>query len=272
MIGAIIGDFVGVPYEFDGDRNKKYLARLDFPLFTKKSEFTDDTVMTIAVGEAVMNGRNDPELTRREVAKCMQLWGAKYPYAGYGGRFKDWLKTDPPQPYNSYGNGSAMRVSSVGWLYDTIDDVLEYAEITAAVTHDHPEGIKGAQSVAAAIFLARTGRSKEEIKRYIEENFHYDLNRTIDEIRPGYKFDETCQGSVPESIIAFLESTSFEDAVRRAVSLDGDADTQGAITGSIAEAFYGIPEDLKVQIMEKLPSDMKTVLLRFNKEKFPKSH
>ena len=272
MLGAIIGDYVGIPYEFDSGLNKAYLARLDFPLFTKKSEFTDDTVMTIAVGEAVMNGRNDPELTRREVAKCMQLWGAKYPYAGYGGRFKDWLKTDPPQPYNSYGNGSAMRVSSVGWLYDTIDDVLEYAEITAAVTHDHPEGIKGAQSVAAAIFLARTGRSKEEIKRYIEENFHYDLNRTIDEIRPGYKFDETCQGSVPESIIAFLESTSFEDAVRRAVSLDGDADTQGAIAGSIAEAFYGIPEDLKVEVRGKLPSDMKTVLLRFNKEKFPKSH
>lgn len=272
MIGAIIGDFVGVPYEFDGELNKKYLARLDFPLFTKKSKFTDDTVMTIAVGEAVMNRRNDPNLTKREVVKCMQLWGAKYPDGGYGGRFKDWLKEKHPQPYNSYGNGSAMRVSAVGWLYDTIEDVLEYAEITAAVTHDHPEGIKGAQSVAAAIFLARTGHSKEEIKRYIEENFHYDLNRTIDEIRPGYKFDETCQGSVPESIIAFLESTSFEDAVRRAVSLDGDADTQGAIAGSIAEAFYGIPEDLKVEVKGKLPSDMKTVLLRFNKEKFSKSH
>lgn len=271
MIGAFIGDFVGSPYEFDAGLSKEYLAHLDFPLFSKISRLTDDTVMTIAVGEAVMNGRNDPNLTEREVAKCMQLWGAKYPHAGYGGRFRDWLKTEPPQSYNSYGNGSAMRVSSVGWLYDTIEDVLEYAKITAAVTHNHEEGIKGAQAVAAAIFLARTGHSKEEIKQYIEENFYYDLNRTIDEIRPGYGFDETCQGSVPESIIAFLESTSFEDAVRRAVSLDGDADTQGAIAGSIAEAFYGIPEDLKVQIKGKLPSDMRTVLLRFNKEKFPKS-
>jgi len=267
MIGAIIGDFVGSPYEFDLGENKGYLSHLDFPLLIRNSKFTDDTVMTIAVGEAVMNGRNDPELTRREVAKCMQLWGAKYPYAGYGRRFKKWLKEEPPQPYNSYGNGSAMRVSSVGWLYDTIEDVLQYAEITAAVTHDHSEGIKGAQAVAAAIFLARTKHSKEEIKQYIEENFHYDLERTVDEIRPGYGFDETCQGSVPESIIAFLESTSFEDAVRKAVSLDGDADTQGAITGSIAEAFYGVPEELKVQIRGKLPFDMRTVLLRFNKEK-----
>lgn len=271
MLGAIIGDYVGIPYEFDGELNKKYLARLDFPLFTKKSRFTDDTIMTVAVCEAVMNGRNDPNLTRREVEKCMQHWGAKYPHGGYGGRFSSWLKEKNPKPYNSYGNGSAMRVSAVGWLYDTIEDVLEYAEITAAVTHNHPEGIKGAQSVAAAIFFARTGHSKEEIKQYVEENFHYDLNRTVDEIRPGYGFDETCQGSVPESIIAFLESESFEDAVRRAVSLDGDADTQGAIAGSIAEAFYGIPEDLKVQIRGKLPSDMMTVLLRFNKEKFPKA-
>ena len=271
MIGAIIGDYVGSPYEFDLEINKKHLARLDFPLFSKKSEFTDDTIMTIAVCEAVMNGRNDPYLTEREVAKCMQLWGAKYPGGGYGGRFSGWLKEKNPEPYNSYGNGSAMRVSAVGWLYDTIEDVLEYAKITAAVTHNHEEGIKGAQSVAAAIFLARTGHSKEEIKQYIEENFHYDLNRTIEEIRPGYGFDETCQGSVPESIIAFLESESFEDAVRRAVSLDGDADTQGAIAGSIAEAFYGVPEGLNVQIRGKLPSDMRTVLLRFNKEKFPKS-
>lgn len=176
MIGAFIGDFVGSPYEFDAGLSKEYLTRLDFPLFSKISRLTDDTVMTIAVCEAVMNGRNDSNLTEREVAKCMQLWGAKYPHAGYGGRFRDWLKTEPPQPYNSYGNGSAMRVSSVGWLYDTLEDVLEYAEITAAVTHNHPEGIKGAQSVAAAIFLARTGHSKEEIKRYIEENFHYDLD------------------------------------------------------------------------------------------------
>ena len=271
MLGAIIGDCVGSPYEFDLGLSKEHLAHLDFPLFSKISKFTDDTIMTIAVGEAVMNGRNDPNLTRREVTKCMQLWGAKYPHGGYGGRFKDWLKEKDPKPYNSYGNGSAMRVSSVGWLYDTMEEVLEYAEITAAITHNHKEGIKGAQAVAAAIFLARTGRSKEEIKQYIEGTFHYDLNRTIDEIRPGYGFDETCQGSVPESIIAFLESESFEDAVRRAVSLDGDADTQGAIAGSIAEAFYGIPEDLKMQIRGKLPSDMMTVLLRFNKEKLPKA-
>lgn len=271
MLGAIIGDYVGSPYEHDAGLNKLYLARLDFPLFAKASKFTDDTIMTIAVCEAVMNGRNDPNLTRREVEKCMQLWGIKYPHGGYSRRFKEWLREENPEPYNSYGNGSAMRVSAVGWLYDTIEDVLEYAEITAAVTHNHEEGIKGAKAVAAAIFLARTGHSKEEIKQYMEENFHYDLNRTIDEIRLGYGFDVTCQGSVPESIIAFLESESFEDAVRKAVSLDGDADTQGAIAGSIAEAFYGIPADLKVQIRRKLPSDMRTVILRFNKEKFPKA-
>ena len=182
----------------------------------------------------------------------MQDWGKRYPYAGYGGRFSHWLKEKSPKAYGSYGNGSAMRVSAAGWLYDSMERTREVARATANVTHNHPEGIKGAEATASAIYMARNGSSKEEIKEYIEKEFHYNLDRTLDEIRPEYHMDETCQRTVPEAIIAFLESKNFEDAVRNAVSLGGDTDTLGAITGSIAEAFYGIPAVLLAECRSRI--------------------
>ena len=237
MYGAILGDIIGSPFEFDrGDKTK------EFDLFTKGCDFTDDSVMTIAVGEALL--AVGPEATVKEieeaVATNMQDWGKRYPYAGYGGRFRYWLGERNPKPYRSYGNGSAMRVSAAGWLYDSLERTREVARATANVTHNHPEGIKGAEATASAIYMARNGFSKEEIKEYIEREFYYNLDRTLGEIRPGYHMDETCQRTVPEAIIAFLEAKDYEDAIRNAVSLGGDTDTLGAITGSIAEAFYGI--------------------------------
>ena len=232
MYGAILGDIIGSPFEFDrGDKTK------EFDLFTKGCDFTDDSVMTIAVGEALL--AVGPQATIKEIEEAvvtnMQDWGGRYPHAGYGGKFRHWLKEKNPKPYGSYGNGSAMRVSAADWLYDSMERTREVARATANVTHNHPEGIKGAEATASAIYMARNGSSKEEIKEYIEKEFHYNLDRTLDEIRPGYHMDETCQRTVPEAIIAFLESKDFEDAVRNAVSLGGDTDTLGAITGSIAE-------------------------------------
>ena len=187
----------------------------------------------------------------------MQYWGRKYPDAGYGGMFGQWLRAEHPQPYGSFGNGSAMRVAAAGWLFDTLDKTLEMAKVTAEVTHNHPEGIKGAQAMAVAIFLARTGHSKPEIRQYVEQTFDYDLSRTCDEIRPGYRHVETCQQTVPEAIIAFLESNSFEDALRNAVSLGGDSDTLACITGGIAEAFYGMPQELRDETLKRLPEDIR---------------
>ena len=263
MYGAILGDIIGSPYEFDqGDKTK------EFPLFTDLSMFTDDSIMTLAVAEALMDSlekSEEPEKTRKRLIRYMQFWGEKYPNAGYGARFSWWLMTGSTQPYNSYGNGSAMRVSSVGWLYDDLDTVLQMAKLSAEVTHNHPEGIKGAQATAAAIFLARTGYTKAEIKEYTEILFGYDLNRTCDEIRPTYCHKESCQETVPEAIIAFLESTDFEDAIRNAVSLGGDCDTLTCITGSITEAFYGVPEELKQKCRTRLPDELEAILLRFEK-------
>ena len=237
MYGAILGDIIGSPYEFDRGGKTK-----DFPLFTKNSSFTDDSVMTVAVADALLKsiGKSDEEIKAALVAS-MKLWGGLFPYAGYGGMFRRWLASPDPKPYGSYGNGSAMRVSSVGWLYGTIDETRHIARLTAEVTHNHPEGIKGAESTASAIFLARTGKSKEEIKDYIIRDFGYDLSRTCDEIRPYYYHEESCQKTVPEAITAFLEGTDFEDVIRTAVSLGGDCDTLTCIAGSIAEAFYGVP-------------------------------
>ena len=249
MYGAILGDIIGSPFEFDrGDKTK------NFDLFSKGCDFTDDSVMTIAVGEALL--AVGPEAAVKEIEEAvvtnMQDWGKRYPYAGYGGRFRHWLKEKSPKPYGSYGNGSAMRVSAAGWLYDSLERTREVARATANVTHNHPEGIKGAEATASAIYMARNESSKEEIKEYIEREFHYNLDRTLDEIRPGYHMDETCQRTVPEAIIAFLESKNFEDAVRNAVSLGGDTDTLGAITGSIAEAFYGIPTELLAECRSRI--------------------
>ena len=232
-------------------------------MFSKGCSFTDDSVMTIAVGEALL--AVGPEATVKEIEEAvvtkMQDWGKRYPYAGYGGRFRYWLRESNPKPYGSYGNGSAMRVSAAGWLYDSLERTREVARATANVTHNHPEGIKGAEATASAIYMARNSSSKEEIKEYIEREFHYNLDRTLDEIRPGYHMDETCQRTVPEAIIAFLESKDFEDAIRNAVSLGGDTDTLGAITGSIAEAFYGIPAVLIAECRSRIDEGLMTDVL-----------
>ena len=260
MYGAILGDMIGSPYEFDRGNKSK-----DFPLFTAKSRFTDDTVLTVAVAEALLDGPADEAGMKAQLVESMQKWGRRYPYAGYGGRFRHWLKSPNPQPYNSWGNGSAMRVSAVGWLYNDMDSVRRMARLTAEVTHNHPEGIKGAEATAAAIFLARSGHSKAEIKAYVEREFGYDLSRSCDEIRPGYRHVESCQETVPEAITAFLEGVSFEDVIRTAVSLGGDCDTLTCIAGSIAEGFYGVPEELKRECEKRLTPDLAGVLERFNK-------
>jgi ADP-ribosylglycohydrolase len=254
MIGAIIGDIVGSIYEFDNIKTK------DFPMFGEDNTFTDDTVMTLAVAEGLMNGgRSD------DFINAMKKYGRLYPYAGYGGRFDSWLRSDNRAPYNSYGNGSAMRVSPCGWAFDTLEDVESVAGISAAVTHNHIEGIKGAQATAASIFLARIGKSKTDIKTYIESKYRYDLNLTLDNIRRTYKFDESCQGTVPQAIIAFLESTDFEDAIRNAISLGGDSDTLAAITGSIAEAAYGVPDEIRDKSLRYLDATLREVYERCRK-------
>lgn len=274
MYGAILGDIIGSPFEFDrGDKTK------DFKLFSRRSHYTDDSVMTLAVCEALLKVGQDATVKEIEdaVISSMQSWGRRYPHAGYGGYFRRWLTACHPEPYNSFGNGSAMRVSAAGWLYDSLEKTRTVAKATANVTHNHPEGIKGAEATASAIFMARNGSSKKEIKKYIENEFHYDLNRTLDEIRPSYHMDETCQKTVPEAIIAFLEATDFEDAIRNAVSLGGDTDTLGAITGSIAEAYYGIPEWLMTECRKRTNKDMRVVLDDFNdalssQDDFPNSN
>ena len=259
MIGAIIGDIAGSPYEFKGIKHK------DFDLFEDRSRFTDDTAMTIAVADALMSlegGESDEEI-RLALAFSMKRWGRRYLNAGYGREFREWLESDDLEPYYSYGNGSAMRVSSTGWLYDDIDTVRHMARLSAEVTHNHPEGIKGAEAVASAIFLVRKGADRDEVKEYLEENFDYDLGLSLDDIRPGYSFDVTCMGSVPESIICYLECDSFEDAVRNAVSIGGDSDTMACMAGAIAEAEYGVPEELVDEAEAFLNEDMLDVLDRF---------
>ena len=254
-----MGDIIGSPYEFDmGDKTK------DFSLFSEDSYFTDDTVMTIAVAEAFMDAPDDEEAIRQRLIQSMQKWGHRYPGAGYGVRFSDWLDSHDPQPYHSWGNGSAMRVSAVAWLYNDLETVRRMARISADVTHNHPEGIKGAEASAAAIFIARTGHSKAEIKTYIEDEFHYNLNRTCDEIRPTYHHVESCQETVPEAIIAFLEGDSFEDVIRTAVSLGGDCDTLTCIAGSIAEGFYGVPAELKKECRDRIAENLRSVLDTFD--------
>ena len=259
MIGAILGDMIGSPYEFDRSPKTK-----EFPLFSKHSEFTDDSVMTIAVADALLTtlGKADEEI-KTALVDSMQKWGKKYPDAGYGGMFYRWLHCKHPEPYGSYGNGSAMRVSAAGWLFGTLEETRHVARLTAEVTHNHPEGIKGAEATASAIFMARSGNSKDEIKAYIIQEFGYDLSRTCDEIRPKYHHVESCQQTVPEAITAFLEGTDFEDVIRTAVSLGGDCDTLTCIAGGIAEAFYDVPEEIMLECKKRLPEDMLDVIARF---------
>ena len=260
MYGAILGDIIGSPYEFDMGNNSK-----KFPLFSNKSTFTDDSVMTVAVANAFLDAmpNADIEWIRYRLISSMKQYGKLFPYAGYGGMFRRWLQRDDPQPYGSFGNGSAMRVSGVAWLYNDLQIVRSMARLSAEVSHNHPEGIKGAEATASAIFMARTGSSKAEIKAYIENEFGYNLNRTCDDIRPGYHHVESCQETVPEAITAFLEGESFEDVIRTAVSLGGDCDTLTCIAGGIAEGFYGVPEDLKQECRNRLPKELLDVLKKF---------
>ena len=279
MFGAILGDIIGSPFEFDrGNKSKK------FPLFSEDSQFTDDTVMTLAVFYAFYKFKTRTEckyklgwyytnvapteenMLKDLICESMQYWGRRFPYAGYGSNFNSWLYSEAPIPYNSFGNGSAMRVSCVGWMFGDLETTRKMARISAEVTHNHPEGIKGAESVASAIFLARNGYSKEYIKEYITNEFGYDLNRTCDEIRPSYRHVESCQETVPEAIIAFLEGKSFIDVIRTAVSLGGDCDTLTAIAGSIAEAFYGVSNNMQNECFKRLPNELRSILKIFHWE------
>ena len=260
MFGAIIGDIIGSRFEFDRGNKSK-----EFELFTETCDFTDDTVMTIAVAEALMNaGKEADEKTIKTcLIRSMKFWGQKYPYAGYGARFIDWVLTDDPKPYGSYGNGSGMRVSPVGWLYDTLERTREVARWTAEVTHNHPEGIKGAESTAAAIYLARQKTPKEDIKKYIEDEFGYDLSRTLDEIRPDYEHVEDCMHTMPEAFTCFIEGVSYEDTIRNVMYIGGDTDTLGAIAGAIAEAFWWIPARIEIKASKYIPEEFQLVVKRF---------
>jgi ADP-ribosylglycohydrolase len=264
MYGAILGDIIGSPYEFDRGNKSK-----DFPLFSKDSTITDDTVMTIAVAEAFMGAPDNEVIIKQRLIDAMHKYGNAFPDAGYGGRFAMWLFLDGTAPYNSFGNGSAMRVSCVAWLYDDLDTVRRMARLSAEVTHNHPEGVKGARAVTAAIFMARQGASILEIRDHIHETY-YPLDFTLREIRPSYTFDVSCQGSVPQAIVAFLESKNFEDAIRNAISLGGDSDTIAAIAGSIAEAYYGVPQFMRRKVVNWLDSALWNVVEAFEAHFPPK--
>jgi ADP-ribosylglycohydrolase len=250
MIGAIAGDIIGSLYEFSPVKTK------DFPFFQKGSRFTDDSVLTVAVARAVLTGE--------DYQGSIHRLGRKYPDAGYGGSFLKWLSSEAPAPYNSWGNGSAMRVSPVGFAFDTVETVLEEAAKSAVISHNHPEGIKGAQAVALSVYLARTTKNKNLIRREIGSRFGYYLERSVSDIRPNYSFDVSCRGSVPEAIISFLDSDSYEDAVRNAVSLGGDSDTLACIAGGIAEAFYGaVDKEICNKVREILTTELWEITTEF---------
>lgn len=254
MLGAIVGDIIGSAYEFKNTKRK------EFHLFTPKSKFTDDTVMTLAVARWLCG---DKEHRKETLVRHMQELGRRYPTAGYAGSFMRWLYNPEPQPYNSYGNGSAMRVSPVAFYAHSLQEALGLAKISAEVTHNHPEGIKGAQAIASSIYLARHGATKREIKSYVEENFHYDLSRQLDDIRPTYSYDMSCQNTVPQALLAFLEGANFEEVMRSAVSIGGDSDTIAAMAGGIAQAFYVIPKKLSSYCYALLTPELRGVLNDF---------
>ena len=258
MLGAIFGDIVGSSYEFNNTHD------YNFELLTDYSCFTDDSVMTLAVAKAMIStlGMSD-ETIRDSLIDCMKELGQQYPYAGYGGRFIGWVLGKDREPYNSFGNGSAMRVSPVGWLYETLEETLHAAKLSAEVTHNHPEGIKGAQATAAAIFLARSGKSKDEIRSYIEDTFEYDLNKTMDDIVSKGHGYEICQVSVPQALVCFLHSDSYIDTIRKAVSIGGDSDTVACIAGGIAEAFYGMDDEYRKVVYDKVDDDLRTIIKEF---------
>lgn len=261
MLGAIIGDVIGSLYEFGSPKTK------DFELFTEGSQLTDDSIMTIAVGCACKTSNLNDEVDFKSSLKWwMRRIGRQYPKAGYGGMFYRWLISDVMPAYNSFGNGAAMRVSPVAWVADSLEEAEKLAKWSAEVTHNHPEGVKGAQAIAAAIFLAKERKHKKEIKKYIEQHY-YKIDFTLDEIRPNYKFDVTCQGSVPQAIACFLEAENFEDAIRNAISLGGDGDTQAAMAGAIAEAYYGIPDMMKKQVFDFFDENIKNYYVKYAKGK-----
>lgn len=254
MLGALVGDIIGSVYEFCNVKST------DFELFSNNSRFTDDSVMTLAVAKWLTEDKNHSYVN---LIRCMQELGRRYPRAGYGGHFDRWIWEEDPRPYNSWGNGAGMRVSPVGLYAKSMDEAMELAYITASVSHNHPEGVKGAQAIAACVFLAKDGQSKTEIKDYIEEKFGYKLNRTIEEIRSDYYFDVSCQGSVPEAITAFLEGNSFEEVIRLAISLGGDSDTIACMAGAIAACKYQIPEDIAERCDKILTEDLRGIKNRF---------
>ncbi len=250
MIGAIAGDIIGSVYEWNRIKTKR------FELFSPDCYFTDDSVLTIALADAILNDK--------DYGVTMKSYYRRYPHAGYGGFFHQWASSRDSKPYNSWGNGAAMRISPAGFAFNSLEEVLTKAKQYTEITHNHPEGIKGAQATASAIFLARTGKTKKEIRAFIEKSFGYNLSMTLDEIRPTYRFDESCQGTVPQAITAFLESEDFEDAIRNAISLGGDSDTLACITGGIAQAFYGgAPEAIAQKVMEILDQDLRRITLKF---------
>ncbi len=251
MLGAIAGDVIGSVYEGAGIKTPHF-----HPLIDAACRFTDDTVLTVAVADAILTGG--------DYVHKLKEYFRLYPYAGYGGTFARWAASASRKPYNSWGNGSAMRVSPVGFAYGSLEEVLFQAKRSAEVTHNHPEGVKGAQATAAAVFLARTGKSKVAIKAYVQSTFGYNLERRLDDIRPGYTFDVSCQGSAPESLIAFLESEDYEDAVRKAISLGGDADTMACIAGGVAQAFYGgVPDEIRDEVWPRLEEPLRRVIEDF---------
>lgn len=259
IYGAAAGDIAGSRFEFNNIKTKKFM------LFHPDCRFTDDTVMTFAVAVACKNYKQDrdEDLFRENLIDCMHFYGKRYPRAGYGGRFARWLAQEQRTPYNSWGNGSAMRVSPVAYCCDSLEETLRIAAISASVTHDHPDGIAGAQITAASVYLALHGKSKDEIRRYTEETYA-PLNFTLDEIRPTYSFDVSCRGTVPQAIKCFLESRDVEDAIRNAVSIGGDCDTSACIAGSIAEAFYGVNHKIKKGVLSHLDKELAELLLSLN--------
>ncbi len=256
MLGAIIGDIVGSRFEWNNHRSK------DFELFTSKCEPTDDSIMTLAIAKALMSCSGDYRNLGEKAVYWMRRIGQPYPYCGYGGRFREWMYSANPQPYNSFGNGAAMRVSACGFIAKSLDEAKSLSRAVTEVTHNHPEGIKGAEATTAAIYLARTGRTIDEIRGTVQETY-YPLDFTLDSIRDTYRFNETCQETVPQAIEAFLESTGFEDAIRNAISIGGDSDTLAAITGGIAEAYYGVPDDIRQSAEGFLDPELLAILREF---------
>ena len=260
MIGAIIGDIAGSRFEWHNHKSK------EFELFTNRCGPTDDSIMTLAVAKAIMNCAGDYSNLESEAVSCMQEYGRRYPDAGYGGRFYRWIFSSNPKPYNSYGNGAAMRVSPCGFAAKSLEEAILLARTVTQVTHNHPESMKAAEAVSSAIYLARTGKTLDEIRDYITERY-YRIDFTLDEIRPSYHFDVSCQGSVPQAFAALFESSGFEDAIRNAISIGGDSDTIAAITGGMAEAYYGVSEEIRQQAFEFLDADLSNVIQKFEEMK-----